>query len=318
VIKPEDKTYLAFGVRILTPFPLPDLPEVTGSHDVIIREGEVTDTLVDSLFDNAKLVVRPGARFGFAPGAIYLEWDLVGRVLLKDGNEVIVQRDAEASMDDLGPFLTGPVLAVLLHQRKYFVLHASSVEIDGGAAVFVGPKGFGKSTLAAHMEMRGHRLISDDIVPLRSRSGEVCAEPGFPRVKLFDDAIEALGASPSDFPPIHRFATKRSLNLTGSCDQEPVPLRAIYILNEEERFAIVEMSKPEAFIEIMRNAHLGKFLEETGRQSSYFELCGEIANKVRVFRLDRPSSFEEMPRILDELVKHAEGIVEKNQHLDLL
>ena len=309
--EPASKTYLAFGVRILTPFPLPDLPIVSGSHDVIIREGMVPDSLFDSLFDNAKVVVRPGARFGFAPGAIYLEWDQVGRVLLKEGNEIIVQRDAEASMEDLGPFLTGPVLAVLLHQRKYFVLHASSVAIGGGAAVFVGPKGYGKSTLAAHMEMLGHRLISDDIVPLTSRSGQVWAEPGFPRVKLFDDSIEALGARPSDFPPIHRFATKRSLSLSENCNQEPVPVRAIYILNEDDHFAIVEMGKPQAFIEIMRNAHLGKFLEETGSQSSYFELCGEITNKVRIFRLDRPSSFHEMPRILDALVKHAEEIVEK-------
>jgi len=160
------------------------------------------------------------------------------------------------------------------------------------------------------METLGHRLISDDIVPLRSRAGEVLAEPGFPRVKLFDDSIEALGASPSDFPAIHRFATKRSLNLIGNVDQEPVPVRSIYILNEDDRFAIVEMNRSQAFIELMRNAHLGKYLVETGRQSDYFEVCGEITKNVRVFRLDRPRSFHEMPRVLDALVKHAEEVVE--------
>jgi energy-coupling factor transporter ATP-binding protein EcfA2 len=307
-VEVDTKTYLGFGIRISSPFPLRDLPEVTGSPDVVVRPGNVPDSLVDSLLGRAKCFENPSARFKFSQRAIYFDWDRVGKVLVHDGNEIIVQTDAEASMEDLSPFLTGPVLAALLHQRQYFVLHASCIAVDGAAIVFVGPKGYGKSTLAAHMKVLGHRIISDDIVPLTLRSGEILVVPGFPRIKLYDDSIEAIGATPTDFPTIHRFALKRSLNLTETSEQLSTPLRAIYILSETDEFGIFEMSGAEAFIEILKNAHLGRFLVETGRQSSYFQLCREITNNVRVFRLDRPSSFEEMPAVLAALERHVEEL----------
>lgn len=307
-MKPGNKTYSGFGIGIRTSFPLPDLIEVSEPHDVTIRSGRIPDSLVASVFGSAKVVENTGARFRFADGAIFLEWDRVGRVLIRDGKDVLVEKDAAATMEDLSPFLTGPVLASLLHQRNYFVLHASCVAIGDAAVAFVGPKGFGKSTLAAHMKGLGHRLLSDDIVPLRAGSGHIWTEPGFPRVKLFDDSVEAIGASPSDFPTIHRFSSKRSLSLSDIHERTSVELRAIYIINESEKFEIADMSKADAFIEIMANAHLGRFLADTGRESGYFQLCSEITNSVPAFRLDRPSSFDELPRVIDALARHATDI----------
>lgn len=308
----KTQTYLAYGARIISSFPLDDLPEVSGAPDVTIREGRVSDSLVNKVMGGARCFDNPGAHFRFSPHAMFARWDRVGKVLVRDGKEVIVEREVGVSREDLSPFLTGPVLAALLHQRGRFVLHASCVSIDGVTAVFVGPKGYGKSTLAAHLKARGHRLISDDIVPLSSENDGILIEPGFPRIKLNDDSIEAIGEDPKDYPTIHRFASKRSFQIKDPYDDKATRLRAIYILNESHRFRIEELPPASGFIEIMKNTHLGRFLEETESQSSYFQFCREITKSVPVFRLDRPSSFSEMPRVIAGLERHAAEIVKQS------
>ena len=61
-----------------------------------------------------------------------------GRVLVRNGNEITVQPDAGAS-GNLNAILTGPILAVLWHQRGLLPLHASVVVIDGRAVALCGP-----------------------------------------------------------------------------------------------------------------------------------------------------------------------------------
>ena len=303
------QTYVAYGIRLTTVFPLDDLPLADGPTDVTIRSGRVTDSMVETVMAGERSFENPGAKFRFSPRGMYAKWDRVGKVLVRDGKEVIVEREPGVTLEDLSPFLTGPVLAAVLHQRGYFVLHASCVSINGAAALFVGPKGSGKSTIAALLKARGHLLVSDDIVPLSVGSETILIEPGFPRIKLYDDSIEAIGGDPTDYPTIHRFASKRSFQTTDLWDGDPIPLRSIYLLNESSEFHITELTGINAFIEIMKNAHLGRFLEETESQSTYFQSCREITKTVPVFRLDRPSSFAEMPRILGGLEHHISEIV---------
>ena len=294
----KTKTYLAYGVRIATSFPLDDLPQADGPADVTIRKGRVSDSLVTRVMAGSRSIQNPGARFEFSPNAMFARWDRVGKVLVRNGTDVIVEAEEGVTPEDLGPFLTGPVLVALLHQRGRFVLHASCVSINGVATVFVGPKGYGKSTLAAHLKARGHRLISDDIVPLSAGSDGIRMEPGFPRIKLYDDSIEAFGGNPTDCPTIHRFASKRSFQIKDPYDDSPIRLRSIYILDESDEFRITELSPASGFIEIMKNVHLGRFLEDTDSQAAYFQFCQEITKRVPVFKLERPSSFNKMPNTL--------------------
>lgn len=63
---------------------------------------------------------------------------------------------------------TGTLLALQLYLRGSAVLHASAVEKDGTAIAFLGHSGMGKSTLAALLCAQGARVVSDDVVPVRS------------------------------------------------------------------------------------------------------------------------------------------------------
>ncbi len=55
----------------------------------------------------------------------------------------------------------------------YEVLHASATENDAGVFGFCGHSGFGKSTLACALALRGHRLWADDALAVQVGSSEV-------------------------------------------------------------------------------------------------------------------------------------------------
>jgi len=78
-------------------------------------------------------------------------------------------------------------LQMALGQRRYLLLHASTVERDGRALLMTGLSGAGKSTLAALLAARGWRLMGDEFALLDPATGLVHA---FPRlVSLKNEAI---------------------------------------------------------------------------------------------------------------------------------
>jgi energy-coupling factor transporter ATP-binding protein EcfA2 len=93
----------------------------------------------------------------------------------------------------LSAILTGPILAVLWHQRGLLPLHASVVVINGRAVALCGPAAAGKSTLAAVLAAQGHQVVADDIgiVDVRSNQ-EVLVPPGCARLQLWRDALAEL------------------------------------------------------------------------------------------------------------------------------
>lgn len=250
----------------------------------------------------------PGVTVRTSARAMFFDWERLGRVLVKDGKSVLVEPRPDSTFEDFVPFLTGPVLAVLLHQSGKFVLHASSVEINGRTVAFLGAKGSGKSTLAAYLKARGHRVISDDIVPLSFVGDEAWTLPGFPRVKLFADSLTAIGQNPADFPTIHRFVDKRSFELTGPFINEPSRLNAIYILCSGNRPRIKSSNKTNAFIEIIKNTHLNKFLAELNCQAEYFQFCRRLVQDVPVFSLVRSNTFNEIEQTGKQLESHVAKI----------
>jgi hypothetical protein len=78
-----------------------------------------------------------------------------------------------------------------MHAMGYLSLHASAVAIDGRAVAFLAPKGFGKSTLAVALAMRGARLITDDSLPVFPHVRPTVTE-GIRRARLCTDAAERL------------------------------------------------------------------------------------------------------------------------------
>ncbi len=93
-------------------------------------------------------------------------------------------------------------LQMALGQRRYLLLHASSVERDGKVLIMTGESGSGKSTLAALLGEHGWRLLGDEFALIEPETGQ--AWP-FPRpISLKNESIALMEA----LLPAARFGTR--------------------------------------------------------------------------------------------------------------
>ena len=84
----------------------------------------------------------------------------------------------------------GMNLQMALGQKRFLLLHASSVEKGGRALLMTGESGAGKSTLAALLGERGWRLMGDEFALLDLDSGDLWP---FPRaISLKNGAIQVM------------------------------------------------------------------------------------------------------------------------------
>jgi hypothetical protein len=217
----------------------------------------------------------------------------IARFVVRDAREIVVQPVADASWEDVGLFLRGPVLGALWHQRGFLPLHASAVQIGkGGCVAFMGDSFAGKSTTAAIIGQHGYPVLADDVCPVRVTAMGAELLPACSRLKLRPDAARTL-CELSDETWRGPMASGRSLTL-----------HAVYQLRDAPDGRpprIDEHTGLEALKLLMDNVYRREYADAMNRLRNVFLLCAGLRPSVRVCTLTRPRSFdrnEELIRLL--------------------
>lgn len=179
------RAYHFNGLKLESEFHLPALAPWNGSRnvrpDIVVRQAAVPPQLdapdhIGPVFQtkgaSEYLLVLPGT----------------GRILVRNGDEVLVDAELDA---DTSAILSGPLQAILWHQRGLLPLHGSVVVAGTQAIALCGPSAAGKSTLAAVLAGQGHTVIADDVCVIDPDTADVLAGCG--RLRLWRDALDRLG-----------------------------------------------------------------------------------------------------------------------------
>lgn len=292
--------YSAYGLRIHSQLPLPSpINAPSRMADVEIRIGTIPGEMPEQPVSRSVLRATPDEICCNFPGA--------GRFSVRAGREVIIEPADGVNAEMLIAWVQGTVLSLLLHQRGYLVLHASSVAINGHAVAFIGESGWGKSTSAAALHARGHRLIADDIVAVRFDSGIPMVVPGFHHVKLMPEAATFLGHDANALPNAYGDDDKRLHFARERFSPEPVPLSHVFVLGEAPR-CIIEPLKPQlAMLELVKHAFVAQrteFLRQTQSAASHFSHCTQLTRATGVFALRRPKIFDQLPMMMEMIERH--------------
>jgi len=287
--------YQAYGLGILSAIQLSELKEVAQTKaDVVIEFGQVNRSLMQ--------VNHLGTYLHVTPQEVSFFWNEVGAFSVSNGREIIIDPLPDVEDRLLRLPLYGVVFATLMHQRGLLTLHASAVEIQGGAAVFLGGRGWGKSTLSATLYGRGHHFVSDDLVVVDVKSTRCpMVIPGVPQIKLMPEAAaQALGDDPQTLPRLAIGYEKRSRLASDRFCQQPLPLKGIYELAKGPEPKIKLLSPQKGFIQLLANAYIARsvnqLLQGVGG-SHHLQQCTNLVNQVSIHRLERPQSLELVPTL---------------------
>lgn len=286
------KTYRAFGHALISDMELQGVVEgVCASAPAIrIRLRSAADAPTGAPVDRFFAFEPRG------PREAILAWRGVGTFVCRDGAEIDVH-----PLDGADPFLLqqpllGPVMAVLLGQRGFGVLHGSAVGIGGRAALVLADSGTGKSTLAAALVGRGATFVSDDLCVLRREANGWTILPEVPRIKLTRDSSARLGPGHGALPAIPGEADKGEWRLP-SMAEESLPVGAVFVYEAGTAVAAGPLAPGPAFVALRTHTFARRLLGPMGADAESFRTCGELARELAVHRLVRSGDFSALDAV---------------------
>lgn len=280
--------YEAFGLTIHSEIELPELIHSNSEKvDIKIYLGIVEYDKKDILIEGMSYIVKKEA--------IYRFWDSIGKFRI-DKDSIIVNPVQNLPQKILRNFILGSVFATLLRMRKFFVLHASSVNINGSAIAFSGFKGYGKSTTVMAFYLEGYPIVADDYIPICfDNLGIPLITPGFPSLRLSNESRKAMGIDNIDLES--DIIDKTYISLKNFFSKLKLPLKKIYILKRGKKAKIIDLKPQEAFIELVKNTFGIYMFSKSELPDNFFQI-EKILKKTEVSILEVPDSLKDIQKIV--------------------
>ena len=299
--------YCAYGLRIESELSLPEMiPGVgftVGSADISIRLGKVrpVPTRLDASGTGFWATAAEACHFP----------QKVGAFLVRHGREIVIDPAPGVEERLLRLSLLGPALALLLHQRGFLIVHASVVAQGDCAVAFLGKNGWGKSTIAAALHLKGYDLVTDDVAAIQLGADGPRVLPSFPQVKLWPEAARLLGGSPDTLPILHPDFDKRGWRAERGFALAPRRLDRIYGLAPGPAPAVEGLEPREACFEILGHWYGHRFggeLLQNGSATRHLQQCAALASQVSMRRLVRSGGSAALLHLADLVDNDLRGL----------
>jgi len=301
--------YRAFGLRIDSDIPLPELGDGTrpdGDADLtVVRCGEAEPEWAEG---------GGGGRLYAAEGIVSFRVPQTAAFRITNGNRIEVHAYSGADEDRIRLYVLGTCMGALLLQRRILPLHGSVVARDGRAYAIVGESGAGKSTLSAALLERGFRLVTDDVAAIVfDERGTPLVMPAYPQQKLWQDSLDRLQIAGSGLRPLFERETKYAVPADGAFWPEPVPLVHICELvhSDGQTPELQPIAKLERCYTLYRHTFRRSLIVPSGLAAWHFETAVKLAEKTGMYRLMRPAKVfaaRESARLIET---HADGEVSR-------
>jgi len=279
--------YKAFGLRVLSEVPLPELTHMDdqeGGADVRIEVDDLSGLWSELAASQRNFVVDADlTMFQIANTATFL---------VTKGDRIIVSPMQGADEDKMRLYILGTCMGALLMQRKVLPLHGSAVAIDGKAYGIIGERGAGKSTLAAAFLKRGCQLLSDDVIAVSfSDSGIPMVTPSYPQQKLWQESLEAFGMDTGHYQPLFERETKYAVPVHAKYSDQPFPLAGVFELIKSEigKIEIQPIPKLASLYTIYCHTYRNFIIPRSGLMQWHFDTSVNIVDQTQVWQLRRPT-----------------------------
>ncbi|NIP45508.1 MAG: hypothetical protein GWN21_01695 [Gammaproteobacteria bacterium] len=324
----------AHGLRLATNRPIPGLIPSRGDvrADVHVQLGGTQAARPEAWPD--PIAAHPESRVceHGRPVPIALGGGADGfRMRYEDGTDFVIDRRGTRiwaswhepmTLEDAAVYLLGPVLAFALRLRGVTCLHASAVVVDAGVVALVGPSGVGKSTTVAAFAERGFAVLCDDTLALEERESDVIAHPGYPRLRLWPEAVHLLHGEKRSLPRLTPNWEKRYLDLQQGgyrYARDPGRLRGIYLLEARRTGptapGVSAVSASTGLLSLLANLRSDCFPDKASHRRE-FDMLGRLADRVPIRRVGAPRGRPGLVRLCDTILDDLATVAEESGELD--
>jgi hypothetical protein len=298
--------YKAYSLTLASEFELPLARiEATPSPDVIITFVALEDPIsLHQTYD--------GVWYKFSEEGLFLKFEGIGAYLIENGTHINFSPQAEPTDGEI--FITvllNTVMAILLFQRGLVTIHGSCVAVEKKAYIFVGHKGYGKSTMAGFLHASGNELVSDDVCAIAMDKDQgACVYPSYPCMKLWPDAMDFLDIDAAVHKKVHCKVEKRVLGEVENFSSVPVQLGGIVLLAHDRReCSITRIVGHESLIYLLPHQFINRFLEQPVDYAQ--QLSRQLATllqKISVYRLARPKDLALLPEVGEKFFENVVNV----------
>jgi len=290
--------YSAFNMVIQSELSLPWLPVFDSAADkdslVTISFGTVSESGISD-------PVQTGLYFQATKQAFWLSIPSIARFLITHGNKIIIDPIKDVDEDSLRAFVLESCVGILLLQRNMFLLNGGVIQRRNSGIAFLSAPGTGLSTLMAALLKRGYSFLTDKICAI-DKSGYVL--PGTGCIELWRHVANAIGFKPEALMQIRPAINKwRVLAGTQHCN-EPIAIKAIYVLNFHPQQAIqfVQVNDAQKINYLQHSLYKLRHFPQLIQEKNYLPQCISLSQQIEMICLTRQAV--EYP--LDQLINSIE------------
>jgi hypothetical protein len=225
-----------------------------------------------------------------------------GRFLIEDGTRITLQRGPVSEDPILAFQFLHSVMAALLHQRGYLVLHGGAALLRGGVTVISGNSGAGKSTMLAELATRGHPMLSDDVTALRvGPDGEIEVIPGPAWIHLCDDAARRFSTETARLARHSWHRMKVAVQMRRETAAGPLPFRrwAALAIWPGEEVRVRYLSGVEKLAAFQSSIFVPMALAEHAER---FGVLHAVMERVPLLAIERPAGQRTLSRVVEAVL----------------
>jgi hypothetical protein len=178
-------------------------------------------------------------------------------------------------------------LASLLSGLELF--HASAVDLDGRALVFIAPSGTGKTSVAVHLVASGASFLTDDVVAVERSGGEIVVHPGGGLASVVASELEVL----SELERL-RLGTpigeSEKIHLDANLQDHPTPLGAVYFLHRHRDPGTLKIVGRDSDPRLLLGNSFITYVENPARLFNQLDLCADITGRIPLFGVVIPAA----------------------------
>ena len=236
-----------------------------------------------------------------APDRYVIEFPRYGcaEISLSDRNIQMHPAAPHLLPDTLQHLLVDQVLPRVIAHEHRLVLHAGAVQRSGGAIIFIGESGRGKSTLSASLQGQGWTLLGDDALIISGKDDVFLGEATYKSLRLLPDSIAALYATEPKLKPVAHYTRKQRVALPFSPSIGVSPIQAIFILTDEPQGATITVERMSAAKTCMALITNSFALDptDTARAKQKLSIASDMAMHVPAFELSYPRDYTRLSEV---------------------